>query len=247
MSANQIESNLLGQPVLKRQKLEPIRRHLTVERVELLTPRMLRVTLVGEELEGFVSPSPDDHIKVFFPAPDGSEAAKRDYTPRSFNVEARTLKIDFALHEGGVGSEWARQAKPGDQVQIGGPRGSTSISAPGAWWLLIGDETAMPSIGRRIEEMAAGIRVLSLIAVTDAQEEQQFETSSDHTAVWVHRPEVQAKDPAPFLKAISELKLPAGSGFIWIGAEEEVARAVRIYFIDTLGHPSEWIKASAYW
>lgn len=246
ISPNQIESTPLAQPVLNRQKLEPVRRQLTVQRVESLTPRMLRLTLAGEELAGFVSPSPDDHIKVFFSTPDGSEA-KRDYTPRSFNVAARTLNIDFALHEGGVGSEWARQARPGDQVQIGGPRGSTSISAPGAWWLLIGDETAMPSIGRRIEEMGSGTRVLSLIAVTGSEEEQQFKTSSDHNPSWVYRPETQAQDPAPLLKALSELKLPSGLGFIWIGAQEEVSRALRSYLIDTLGHPPEWIKASAYW
>lgn len=232
-------------PVFHRRKLEPIRRHLTVERVESITPRMVRVTLAGEELAGFVSPSPDDHIKVFFPTPGGEE--KRDYTPRWFDVEARLLSIDFALHEGGAASDWARQAKVGDRLQIGGPRGSTVISAPGGWWLLIGDETAVPSVGRRVAEMASGTPVITLMAVTGRDEEQQFETKSDLTALWVHRPESQAADPQPFLKAVSELKLPGGPGFIWIGAETEVARALRAHFVESLGHPAEWIKASSYW
>jgi len=235
-----------AKPSVERMRMQPVRRNLTVNRVQSLTPRMLRVTLGGDELAGFMSPSPDDHIKVFFPAPDGG-VVDRDYTPRRFDAEARILSIDFWLHEGGVASAWARQAKPGDRLQVGGPRGSSVISAPDAWWLLIGDETALPSAGRRLEEMAAGTQVTTLMAVPGREEEQPFETKADLTALWVHRPDTQAAEPTPLLKALSEFKLPHGPGFIWVAAEDKVARAVRAYFVDTAGHPSEWIKASAYW
>lgn len=207
---------------------------------------MLRVTLGGDELSGFNSPSADDHIKLFFPVP-GGEAARRDYTPRHFDREALTLSVDFALHEGGAGSNWAQQAKPGDPLEIGGPRGSTVVSVPGAWWLLIGDETALPSVGRRLEEMAGGTRVTTLMAVTGSEEEQELKTSSDLTALWVHRPDTRAADPEPVLKAARELRLPPGPGFVWIAAETEVARVLRAYFIDSVGHPPEWMKAAAYW
>jgi NADPH-dependent ferric siderophore reductase len=33
------------------------------------------------------------------------------------------------------------------------------------WWLLIGDETALPSIGRRVEGLAAGVHAITLVAV----------------------------------------------------------------------------------
>jgi NADPH-dependent ferric siderophore reductase len=246
ISMNELDSNLAAKPVLDRRKLEPVRRNLTVKDVRALTPHMIRVILGGDDLAGFVSPSSDDHIKLFFPM-QGSEGAKRDYTPRSFDLEARTLCVDFALHECGIGSAWARQAKLGDQLQIAGPRGSTVISAPGAWWLLVCDETALPSIGRRLEEFASETQVISLVAVTGPEEEQEFETTSHLTALWVHRRGTERSDPGPFFKALSEWKRPAGPGFIWIGAEEGVARALRTYFIDTIGHPPEWIKASAYW
>lgn len=246
MSMNEVESKSDAKPVFNRQKLESVRRNLTVKHVQSLTPQMVRVTLAGEELAGFFSPSPDDHIKVFFPGLDG-EVEKRDYTPRYFDAESRTLFIDFALHEGGVASAWAQQAKPGDSLQIGGPRGSTVISAPGAWWLLIGDETALPSVSRRLEELPAGTRVMTVMAISGPEEEQPFVTASDLTAFWVLRPGTQAARPEPVLKAVSQLKLPEGPGFIWIAAEAEVARAARAYFIDTVGHSPDWIKASAYW
>ena len=44
-------------------------RVLTVVRTEQLTPHMRRITLAGDDLEGFVSPAHDDHVKLFFPAP----------------------------------------------------------------------------------------------------------------------------------------------------------------------------------
>jgi NADPH-dependent ferric siderophore reductase len=36
----------------------------------------------------------------------------------------------------------------GDAIRIGGPRGSQVIEGPIAHWLLVGDETALPAIGR---------------------------------------------------------------------------------------------------
>jgi NADPH-dependent ferric siderophore reductase len=233
-------------PIIENHRLESIRRSLTVESVRQLSPRMLRVTLRGDELEGFWSPSPDDHMKVFFPTPNG-ESEGRDYTPRHFDADAGVLTVDFALHRGGLGAEWAQHAKPGDPVQIGGPRGSKVISAPNAWWILIGDETAIPAIGRRLEEMEADTHVIAIVAVTGPEEELAFETNVNLTTHWIHRSDAVASDPEPFLNLLSQLQLPPFPGFVWIGAETEVSKAVRSYFIVTLGHAPEWIKAAAYW
>jgi NADPH-dependent ferric siderophore reductase len=85
------------------------------------------------------------------------------------------------------------------------------------------------------------------VAVAGAQEEQRFATQADHRAIWVHRPLSRADDPAPVLAALDDLALPTGDGFVWIAAEARVARAVRGYVVDTLGHPAGWLKASGYW
>jgi NADPH-dependent ferric siderophore reductase len=42
-------------------------RRLTVRRVEALSPRVRRVILGGDDLEGFTTRSFDDHVKLFFP------------------------------------------------------------------------------------------------------------------------------------------------------------------------------------
>ena len=233
-------------PIIEHIRMNPIRRNLVVKHTRRLTSRMLRVTLAGEDLNGFVSPSPDDHIKVFFPTADGGTDA-RDYTPRHFDSAANELSIDFYLHEAGAGANWARHAAPGDKLQIGGPRGSSVVSASGFWWLLIGDETAMPSVGRRLAEMASGTQVSCVLAVADAKEEQHLETKADLMVHWVHRPPLLATEPEHLLAKLSEITLPEGPGFVWIAAETEVARAVRIHIVETRHHAPEWTKASAYW
>ena len=51
---------------------------------------------------------------------------------------------------------------------VGGPRGSSIISSEGIdSHLLIGDETALPAIGRRLEELPPGSRALVVIETAD--------------------------------------------------------------------------------
>ena len=99
-------------------------RVLTVVRTEQLTPHMRRITLAGDDLDGFVSPAHDDHVKLFFPAPgetapvlpvlgnganpieyaQGARPIARNYTPRRYDAERRELEIDFVLHGDGPAS-----------------------------------------------------------------------------------------------------------------------------------------------
>ncbi len=223
-------------------------RSLRVESTVQLTPGMLRLTLGGDELADFTSLGFDDHVKILAPTPSG-ETERRDYTPRRYNPEARTLTIDFALHgsdsAAGPATSWARDARPGDSVQVGGPKGSAVIASDIRRWLLVGDETALPAIGRRIEEAGAGTRITSVVAVTRPREQQVFETSAELTALWAHRPAAAADDPTALLSALRLIELQPET-FVWIAAEAAVAHAIRAHF-NALNHPPGWMKAGGYW
>lgn len=232
--------------IVTRHRFETRRRKLRVLRKEYLTPHMIRIVLTGPDLADFVSPAPDDHIKLLFPS-DGGKPLMRDYTPRSFDVAAQSLTLDFAVHVAGPATEWASHAKVGDTLEIGGPRGSSVIAPVFDWWLLIGDETALPAIGRRVEELAAGTYVMTLAAITSPKDEQQFVTRARHQAHWVHRPETEAADPAHLLKLAQDLALPQGRGFVWIAAEASVARALKTFFLQDRNHPAGQLKAAGYW
>ncbi len=230
------------------------RRMLTVASTELLTPRMRRFGFTSPDLHDFVSASHDDHVKLFFPAvgndADGRQTCMRDFTPRRFDKSMGMLIIDFALHEAGPATRWATAAQIGDTLEIGGPRGSTIIPDDFDWYLLIGDETALPAIGRRVEELRAGVPVATFVLM-EAGETQHFQSKDVQTrAAWTPRWIARngSPDDASLLRtALADYTLPSGEGFVWIAAEASVARSVRNYIIEDLGHPRQWTKAAGYW
>lgn len=229
---------------ISRIRQEARRRVLTVSTVEHLSPQMLRINFHAPALHDFASAGYDDHIKLFFADAVGG-TTMRDFTPRRFDTARGTLSIDFALHEAGPATRWAAGAKAGDTLEIGGPRGSSIIPDDFDWYLLIGDETALPAIGRRIEELRPGVPVASFV-IAAAGEEQVFATTAQWTPHWIVRAPA-ADDAAQLTAALENFPFPPGDGFIWIAAEAAVARAVKIYLADTRGHRRDWIKAAGYW
>jgi NADPH-dependent ferric siderophore reductase len=169
----------------------------------------------------------------------------RDFTPRRFDVARNKIVIDFALHESGPATSWAAAAKVGDKLEIGGPRGSAVIPDDFDWYLLIGDETALPAIGRRVEELRAGVPVTTIVVLASLDEAQTFKTKADWTPIWC--PRDGADDAAVLRTAVKALDNPPGEGSVWIAAEANVARALRSYMIESRQHPREWIKAAGYW
>ncbi|NTF45088.1 siderophore-interacting protein [Rhizobium rhizogenes] len=232
-------------PKIERVRHELKRRSLTVSNIENVTPGMLRIELAGEDLADFVSLAPDDHIKIFV-AGAGEEMERRDYTPRRYDNDARTLIIDFAIHEAGPVTQWALDARLGDKLEIGGPRGSAVVSSDIKNWLLIGDETALPAIGRRIEETGGDAHVTAIVAVADGAEHQVFQTDAQLKTHWAHRPLSQATDASALLAVLRSIELAPGT-FVWIAAEASVTRALRAYLVEERGYPLSWIKASGYW
>ena len=234
---------------ITRLRHETRRRRLTVARIERLTANMLRLHFTSDDLGDFTSASFDDHIKVFMGSGDGQpdgRPAMRDFTPRRFDTEAGTIVIDYAVHDAGPAVEWALAAKVGDVLEVGGPRGSAVIPDDFDWYVMIGDESALPAIGRRLEELRAGVPVTTFVLVSDAADAQAIETKADWTPNWIVRA-AHEDDSSALRKALSGHRLPAGDGFVWIAAEAGVARDARGLIVDELGHPREWTKAAGYW
>ena len=208
---------------------------------------MLRLGFTSSDLHDFVSPSHDDHIKLFFPGgdTDAGKTCMRDFTPRRFDRNSRTLFIDFALHDAGPATQWATSARVGDVLQIGGPRGSTVVPDDFDWYWLIGDETALPAIGRRVEELRAGVPV-STFVLTEAGETYDVHTKAVWTPHWITR-NASSDDTSLLRAALASHALPKGEGFVWIAAEASIAREMRSTIVDDLGHPRQWTKAAGYW
>ncbi|KNA31602.1 FAD-binding protein [Burkholderia pseudomallei] len=243
-------------------------RLLQVKRVVDVTPHLKRVTLAGDELDDFESASFDDHVKVFFPPPGEDAPARpelgpngivfpqdrprpvaRDFTPRRYDRAARELDLDFVLHHPGPASQWAAQARVGQTLGIGGPRGSFVIPKDFDWHLLIGDDTALPAVARRLEELPAGTRVAAVLEVADPSAQIAFETDANLYVVWRHRGDAASgeRGASRLVDALRELPLPAGEGYVWAAGEAAAMRGVREHLCRERGVAKSRIRASAYW
>ncbi|MFT4248150.1 MAG: siderophore-interacting protein [Pseudomonas sp.] len=241
------------------------RRELTVLRSEAVTPQMRRIVLGGEALQGFHSASPDDHIKLFFANAEGAvvvptmtpqgpqlpagvtPSPMRDYTPRHHDVEAGELYIDFVLHGHGVASSWAEHAQAGDTLMVAGPRGSFVVADDYDQYVLIGDETALPAIGRWLEEMHESMRARVFVEIADAGERQPLHSAADVRIHWLERNGVDAASSTLLEDALRDFEPDDGDTFYWIAAESRRARTMRKFVEAHLGVDPHWIRATGYW
>lgn len=216
-----------------------------VVRVRRVTPRMARVTLAGDfaELPGAAA---TDHVKVFFPAPGeelpvmprigerglvppppGTPRNYRDYTVRRLDRAGGEMDLDMVVHEHGLAGAWAAAARPGLKVGVLGPRGSEIVATDLDWYLLAGDETALPAIGRWLAEMPAGATAQVLVEVADAGEEQELSSAADVAVRWLHRDGVPAGESDLLETALAGVRLPPGRGFVWVAGEAGTLRPIR--------------------
>ena len=235
-----------GAPAPVSRMLHGLRPRLAeVVRVRRVTPRMARVTLAGDfaELPGAAA---TDHVKIFFPAPrdelpvmptigddglvpppPGTPRNYRDYTVRRLDRDGGELDIDMVVHSGGLAGAWAAAARPGLRVGVLGPRGSEVVDDTLDWYVLAGDETALPAIGCWLGELPAGARAQVFCEVADAAEEQELASAADVTVHWLHRDGVPAGEAALLHDALAAMTLPPGRGFVWVAGEAGALRPVR--------------------
>ena len=250
-----------------RRVMHPMKpRRVTVSAVEEIVPGYVRLTFTGEDLVDFVTLDPDDHMKLVFPAAgeaaptlpvwgesgpqwpeDRPRPVLRDYTPRRFDPDRRQLEVEFVLHGDGPASTWARQAAPGQQLGILGPRGSKLVDGPLAWTLLIGDETALPAIARRLEEASPGMRVIAVIEVDTPAHELTIATAADADVRWVHRNGAPAGTTTVLEDAVRALELPSGAGFVRAHGEATTLRGIRRHLIHERGIDPAWMSVSGHW
>lgn len=236
-------------PDITRVRHELKRRNLTVARLERLAPKMLRVVLAGAELAQFTSLGFDDHVKLIFSAAGGpDEPEMRDFTPRRFDADAGELWIDFYQHEAGPAAAWAAQAAVGQPLTVAGPRGSSVIALDGIEsHVLVGDETALPAIGRRLEELPAGTAALVIVESDGGSKGYPLKSRAALEIIEVERPGRSAAPGAGLIDALRRLKFPPGRCFTWVATESQAARAIRRYLTDERGLDRHWIKAAGYW
>jgi len=252
-------------------RLPIVLRELEVTAVSQVSPLMRRITLGGEQLgafhsngfdlPAFRSEGPDDHVKILLPDPKtgelhlprqadgildwggGGRPTGRSYTPRSYDPTSGELHIDFVMHGHGPAALWAASAKRGDRLHIAGPKSSLLI--PDAdWYILAGDETALPAIANWLERLPRSARVTALIQISDGGARIELNAPDTAEIVWLEDPQMRAQT---LVEAVERLEWPAGDGFVWGAGERDAVRALRKHLIEVRGHDKSALDVVAYW
>src|SRR5699024_223290 len=167
-----------------------------------LSPRLLRVTLGGEqyselrrnhhtdayvklliasEESGLLPPYDLDAIRASAPE---HLPARRTYTVRHWDDEAQTLDIDVVLHgddgAAGVAARWADAAQPGDRIALSGAGGAYSSDR-----LVVGCRAALPAIATALESMDPAARCLALLHLDDKEDMLTVEHPEGVELRWV--------------------------------------------------------------
>ncbi|MEF2074653.1 siderophore-interacting protein [Consotaella aegiceratis] len=240
-------------------------RPVQVRSVRDITPHMRRVTFVGPDLDRFAS-NDDLHLGLVIP-PKGGELvwpvvgrdgllswdedkprpAIRRYTTRRCDPANGEIEIDFVVHEDpGPGAAFAGRAKEGDWIGLAGPFGG-SIRADREWYLLGGDETALPAIARNLETFAGAKRGVALIEVAGPDEEQAIDNRTGIEIRWLHRG--SAAPGALLAEAVRQVALPDGdqSYFVWTACEFDGFKSIRAYLRKERGLTRDHHLSVAYW
>lgn len=234
-------------------------RELTVLRVERAGAGFQRIVLGGDALAGFASQGFDDHTKVFFARPGETfvpptvtdegivwasdvRPMARDYTPL-YDDARHELALDFFIHDGGVASTWAMQAKAGDTLTIGGPRGSLVVPEDYAWQLYVCDESGMPALRRRLEALSTLAKrpeVTALVMVGDASYQDYLAHLEGFNITWF------AHNDEAIAARLAQLSVPPEDYFIWITGEGKVVKNLSQPF-ETGAIDPQLMRAVAYW
>ncbi|WP_330275555.1 SIP domain-containing protein [Lentzea sp. NBC_00516] len=249
-------------------------RELVVARVVDVTPGLRRVTVTGDQLGSFTgsdgttfpefaSEGFDDNVRLIFPYPGESEpvvpvykdgkfrwpadppALWRVYTVRRYDAQARELDIDFVKHGVGVATTWAYRAKPGDRLHVGGPSASSGRPEGYDWFLVVGDDTAIPAIDRLLRELPDEAQAEVYIEVAEESHRIDFPARPGVEVTWVVR-NGQAAGPL-LLQAVREAGRREGSMFAWLAGEQSVVRDLRRYLIEERGVDKADIDFTGYW
>ncbi|WP_369807951.1 siderophore-interacting protein [Leucobacter chinensis] len=249
-------------------------RELEVVRVSDVSPAMKRVTLAGKALRAeafppFVSTGFDDDVRMLFPYPGetlpvlpetdesgrvqfapGRRPIARAYTVRKHDAEAGEIDLDVVLHgDDGVASQWAQAVLPGAPMHIVGPGQTKSLPESPDWWLMYGDDTALPAIARLLEELQPGSRGLAVISVAERAHRIELTHPDTITVHWVDRAEHVAEqgslpEPSDLLRVA---EWPEGEPFVWLAGEQSEVQALRRFVHQTQGVPKTAIDFTGYW
>ena len=218
---------------------------LSFVRKQSISKHLLRVTVTGEDLQGFPEDQSGTHIKVFFPNRESGvlqlpyregetiiwpehKPVARAYTVRKYRADVNELDIDFVTHsEDSPGGGWAIKAKQGAQIGLVGPAGPDPLIKSADWHIIAGDLSAVPAISALLEDFPSDTQGYVFIEIDDTEDKHDIKHPQAMVLKWLLRQ--SSSEQYLLSNAITGLAPPGGAKTLsaFIAGENESVIACR--------------------
>jgi NADPH-dependent ferric siderophore reductase len=207
----------------------------------------------------------DAYVNLAFPAPgapygpvfDPAEVrdsfpkqwspARRRYTVRDWDPVAGKLTLDFVVHgDVGVAGAWAVQAETGSVLVLEGPSGGYRPDPDADWYLMVGDESALPAIAASLATLPAGAMAVVRILCDGPEHEIELTCPGNLAAAWVHRLG-DGRDDELLAETVKDIAFLEGRVHAFVHGEAVAIREIRRHLLVDRGLARSDMSCSPYW
>jgi NADPH-dependent ferric siderophore reductase len=172
----------------------------------------------------------------------------RRYSVRDVDAEKDALTLWVTVDHEGPGSTWVQSAKPGDEIDVIGPRGKILLDPVADWHLFMGDISALAAAYRMASSIDVPGRAIFIIEI-DAPDDAlaaTFDEGLGVTGIFVERRGRDLNDAAGLLSGLAAFELPPDLGHVYLFGEFHVVRTLLTAVTDR-GVAAEQISHKPYW
>lgn len=176
------------------------------------------------------------------------KSVRRRYSIRFFDPATDQLTFWIGTAHDGPGSNWARNAKPGDELDVVGPRGRIPLDPHADWHVFIGDTSGLGAFYRMAQGIETPGRAIFIVEIVNPDDAltARFDEGLGVTGIFVDRNGRAPNDPAGLLSGLAAFAFPPGEGHAYLFGEFSTIKVLREALLDR-GMKDEQISRKAFW
>ena len=173
---------------------------------------------------------------------------RRRYSVRGLDEGADQFTLWITIDHEGPGSIWVKKARPGDLVDVIGPRGKIPLDPAAHWHLFVGDASGLAAFYRMAESIEVPSRAIFIVEIDAADDalNAPFDEGLGVTGIFVDRQHRSTSDASGLLSGLAAFALPPDAGHAYLFGEFHVMRELQKALFDR-GLEPEQISHKAFW
>jgi len=222
-------------------------RKATVLSTKQITPHLQRIIVGSYEFNDLSEQYIGNYVKVLIPQNGRVDfniktTCMRSYTIRHVDEHTGALTLDFVINmHQGPATNWAKEAKVGDEVGIAGPGPKKLDNYDHSYYLLLGDLTSVNAIKGYVQQLPINAKIDAIIHAPTKDDVISLDSSRDITWLITNNPDTD------MINALKSLPLSEQQPIVFMALEAGLVRKAKTILTDELDISRSQIVASGYW